>query len=61
MAAWWNGFTRRVLRDAARDLSSKELVVKYAVSRAWVDRMKQRRRETGEVAPRPRPSFVAAC
>jgi transposase len=25
---------------------------KYAVSRAWVDRLKQRRRETGEIAPR---------
>ena len=25
---------------------------KYSVSRAWVDRLKQRRRETGEVAPR---------
>jgi transposase len=24
----------------------------YHVSRAWVDRLKQRRRETGEIAPR---------
>ena len=32
----------RVLRDAERGLSSKELAVKYAVSRAWVDRVKLR-------------------
>jgi len=43
-----------VLRDAAAGLPSKDIAVKYAVSRAWVDRVKQRRRETGlrrEVGP----------
>ena len=42
----------RVLRDADAGLPSDELAEKYSVSRAWVDRLKQRRRETGEVAPR---------
>jgi hypothetical protein len=36
----------RVLRDADAGVSSKERAAKYAVSRAWVDRLKQRRRET---------------
>ena len=40
----------RVLRDAG--LSSKELAARYHVSRAWVDALKQRRRETGDPAPR---------
>lgn len=47
----------RVLRDADAGLSSAELVTKYAVSRAWVDRLKQRRRETGEIAPRKQTTF----
>jgi transposase len=47
----------RVLRDADAGLSSKDLAVKYSVSRAWVDRVKQRRRETGEIAPRQQTKF----
>ena len=35
----------RVLRDADAGLPSDELAEKYSVSRAWVDRLKQRRRE----------------
>jgi transposase len=38
-------------------LSSKDVAAKYSVSRAWVDRVKQRRRETGEVAPRKQTKF----
>ena len=41
-----------MLRDADAGLPSDEFAEKYSVSRAWVDRLKQRRRETGEVAPR---------
>ena len=33
-------------------MASKLVAEKYAVSRAWVDRLKPRRRETGEIAPR---------
>ena len=57
MAAYSMDLRTRVLRDAERGLSSKELAVKYAVSRAWVDRVKQRQRETGEVAPRTQTKF----
>ena len=38
-------------------MTSKDLATKYAVSRAWVDRLKQRRRETGEVTPRQQTKF----
>ena len=40
----------RVLKDADAGLSSKELAERYHVSRAWVDALKQRRRETGAFA-----------
>ena len=52
MAAYSIDLRLRVLRDADAGLPSDELAEKYSVSRAWVDRRKQRRRETGEVAPR---------
>jgi transposase len=42
----------RVLRDADAGLTSKALAARYHVSRAWVDALKQRRRETGDPAPR---------
>ena len=41
----------RVLKDSDGGLSSKELAERYHVSRAWVDALKQRRRETGAFAP----------
>jgi transposase len=33
-------------------LETRVVATKYAVSESWVRRLKQRRRETGEVAPR---------
>ena len=42
----------RVLKDSDAGMASELVAEKYAVSRAWVDRLKQRRRETGEIAPR---------
>jgi transposase len=39
-----------VLKDADAGLSSKELAARYHVSRAWVDALKLRRRETGKFA-----------
>lgn len=39
----------RVLQDADTGLPSKELAARYHVSRAWVDALKQRRRETGSI------------
>jgi transposase len=50
-AAYSMDLRTRVLRDADAGLSSKELAERYHVSRAWVDALKQRRRETGAFAP----------
>jgi transposase len=47
----------RVLRDSDAGMPSKDVAAKYTVSRAWVDRVKQRRRESGEVAPRKQTKF----
>jgi transposase len=33
-------------------MTSEAVAEKYRVSRSWVDRLKQRRRATGEIAPR---------
>ena len=57
MAPYSMDLRSRVLRDADAGLPSKDIAVKYAVSRAWVDRVKQRRRETGEIAPRKQTTF----
>lgn len=51
-AAYSIDLRSRVLQDADAGLSSKELATRYHVSRAWVDALKQRRRETGDFAPR---------
>jgi len=50
-AAYSMDLRTRVLRDADAGLTSKELAARYHVSRAWVDALKQRRRETGAFAP----------
>ena len=50
-AAYSLDLRTRVLTDADAGLSSKELAGRYHVSRAWVDALKQRRRETGAFAP----------
>ena len=52
MAAYSMDLRTRVLRDCDAGLSSETAAEKYHVSRAWVDRLKQRRRETGEIVPR---------
>jgi len=50
-AAYSMDLRTRVLKDSDGGLSSKELAERYHVSRAWVDALKQRRRETGAFAP----------
>jgi transposase len=50
-AAYSMDLRTRVLRDSDAGRSSKELAERYHVSRAWVDALKQRRRETGAFAP----------
>jgi transposase len=47
----------RVIQDSDAGLSSKELAQRYHVSRAWVDALKQRRRETGSIAARRQTKF----
>ena len=42
----------RVLKDSDAGIRTREVAVKYAVSESWVRRLKQRRRENGETAPR---------
>lgn len=56
-AAYSMDLRARVITDADAGLSSKELAARYHVSRAWVDALKQRRRETGAIAPRKQQKF----
>jgi transposase len=56
-AAYSMDLRTRVLKDSDAGLSSKELAERYHVSRAWVDALKQRRRETGAFAPLPQLKF----
>jgi transposase len=56
-AAYSMDLRTRVLIDADAGLSSKELAKRYHVSRAWVDALKQRRRETGLIEPRKQTKF----
>jgi transposase len=53
---------QRVLQDCDAGLPTQQVASKYRVRTAWVRRLKQRRRQTGEVAPRsarpgPKPSW----
>ena len=57
MAPYSTDLRSRVLRDSDAGLASKDVATKYAVSRSWVDRVKQRRREHGEVGPRVQTKF----
>ena len=50
MRAYSMDLRERLLRDS--DAGIKASAVTYHVSASWVRRLKQRRRETGEVAPR---------
>ena len=56
-AAYSMDLRERVITDSDAGLSSKELAERYHVSRAWVDALKQRRRETGSIAPRKQTKF----
>lgn len=42
----------RVLRDRDAGMRADDVAAKYSVSRAWVHRLQQRRRETGSITPR---------
>lgn len=53
MQAYSLDLRTRILADCDRGLSTRAVATKYAVSESWVRRLKQRRRETGELTPRP--------
>jgi transposase len=59
MASYSMDVRTRVLADWDRGVSAKELAAKYRVSRAWVNRLVQRRRESGEIEPRRQTKFRA--
>jgi transposase len=64
MHAYSSDLRQRVLADCDRGLSTRVVATKYSVSESWVRRLKQRRRQTGEVTPRvpppgPAPSWEA--
>jgi transposase len=52
MKAYSMDLRRRVLADCDDGMPTSAVATKYKVSTAWVRRLKQRRRETGEVEPR---------
>jgi transposase len=60
-AAYSMDLRERVLKDSDAGLSSKELAARYHVSRAWVDALNQRRRETGASRRARKRSFGRAC
>ena len=47
----------RVLAEWDTGTKAEDVAAKYRVSRAWVHRLVQRRRETGEIGPRPQTKF----
>lgn len=52
MDAYSMDLRARVLKDSDAGMGTREVAVKYDVSESWVRRLKQRRRDCGEVAPR---------
>ena len=52
MKAYSMDLRQRVLKDVDQGMSTRNVATKYDVSESWVRRLKQRRRETGEIAPR---------
>jgi len=57
MAPYSMDLRKRVFEDCDAGVASKDVAAKFRVSRSWIDRVKQRRRETGEVTPRPQTVF----
>ena len=53
MRAYSMDLRRRVLADCDDGLATAAVAAKYRASASWVRRLLQRRRATGETAPRP--------
>jgi transposase len=60
MAAYSLDLRKRVLRAWDTGMDAESVAAKYEVSRAWVHRLVQRRRETGSFAPRQQTKFHEA-
>lgn len=52
MRAYSADLRARVLLDCDAGMTTDAVAAKYRVSAAWVRRLKQRRRETGSIAPK---------
>jgi transposase len=52
MKAYSMDLRERVLADCDAGVNTHDVALRYRVSKSWVRRLKQRRRESGEVAPR---------
>jgi transposase len=57
MAPYSIDLRKRVLRAWDSGLDAERVAAKYEVSRAWVHRLVQRRRETGSITPRKQTKF----
>ena len=57
MAPYSMDLRTRILADVDAGVAPKEVATKFRVSRSWVNRVVQRRRETGEVTPRKQTVF----
>ena len=53
MKAYSMDLRERVLKDCDAGMATSSVATKYSVSPAWVRRLKQRRRQTGQLAPTP--------
>ena len=52
MRAYSMDLRERVLSDSDAGMQTAQVAEKYSVSKSWVRRLKQRRRESGQIAPR---------
>jgi transposase len=57
MAAYSMDLRKRVAKAWDAGMDAESVATKYDVSRAWVHRLIQRRRETGSLAPRQQTKF----
>jgi len=57
MAPYSMDLRKRVVRAWDGGMDAEGVAAKYEVSRAWVHRLVQRRRETGSIAPRKQTKF----
>ena len=57
MAPYSKDLRTRVLADRDAGMASRDVAAKFRVSLSWVNRLVQRRRESGEIEPRPQTVF----